>query len=50
MDLKTRFEMGAFAVLAEMDPPKGADLSEMKTNARRIKGAVDVFLVAKIIE
>ncbi len=48
MDLKTRLETGTFAVLAEMDPPKGADPSEMKAHALRVKGAVDAFLVPEM--
>ncbi len=32
-------------VLAEMDTPKGVDISELVTNARRIKGRVDAVVI-----
>lgn len=35
-------------VLAEMEPPKGADVEAMKTNARRVKGKVDAFIVPEM--
>ena len=36
---------GKFVVLSEMDTPKGVDISELITNARRIKGRVDAVIV-----
>ena len=45
MQLKRRFEAGEFAVLAEMEPPKGVDTSQMVANARRVKDRVDAFVV-----
>lgn len=32
-------------VLAEMDTPKGVDISELVTNARRVKGRVDAVII-----
>jgi 5,10-methylenetetrahydrofolate reductase len=48
MKLKRRFEQGEFAVLAEMEPPKGVDVSAMVTGARRVKGKVDAFVVPEM--
>ncbi|MFH1102822.1 MAG: methylenetetrahydrofolate reductase [Pseudomonadota bacterium] len=48
MRLKRKFDVGEFAILAEMEPPKGVDISRMVTNATRIKGRVDAFLVPEM--
>jgi len=48
MQLKNKFDMGDFAVLAEMDPPKGVDVSKMTGNAMRVKGDVDAFVVPEM--
>lgn len=48
MHLKSKFDKGIFAVLAEMEPPKGVDVSLMLTNARKVKGKVDAFLVPEM--
>ena len=48
MQLKTKFEAGEFAVLAEMDPPKGVDVAAMAANAMRVKGEVDAFVVPEM--
>ena len=48
MHLKRKFDAGEFAVLAEMEPPKGVDVSMMVSNARRVKGSVDAFLVPEM--
>lgn len=48
MGLKDKIESGEFAVLAEMEPPKGVDVSEMLSNARRIKDGVDVYVVPEM--
>jgi len=48
MQLKNKFEVGDFAVLAEMDPPKGVDVSTMTGNAMRVKGEVDAFVVPEM--
>ena len=41
MSLQKRLSSGEFVVLAEMNTPKGVDISEMVTNARRIKERVN---------
>jgi methylenetetrahydrofolate reductase (NADPH) len=48
MGLKEKIETGKFAVLAEMEPPKGVDVSEILFNAKRIKDGVDAFVVPEM--
>jgi len=48
MQLKNKFDKGEFAVLAEMDPPKGVDTVNMMANALRVKGEVDAFVVPEM--
>jgi methylenetetrahydrofolate reductase (NADPH) len=45
MSFQKRLTSGEFVVLAEMNTPKGVDISQMITNARRIKGRVDAVIV-----
>jgi 5,10-methylenetetrahydrofolate reductase len=45
MSFQKRLTSGEFLVLAEMNTPKGVDISQMITNARRIKGRVDAVVV-----
>jgi 5,10-methylenetetrahydrofolate reductase len=48
MSLKHKLKTGAFAVLVEMEPPKGADVSAMVANAQKVKGIVDAFVVPEM--
>ncbi|MDM8525218.1 hypothetical protein QUF80_17745 [Desulfococcaceae bacterium HSG8] len=48
MGLRQKFTQGTFAVLAELDPPKGADVSEMVKNAQRVRGKIDAFIVPEM--
>jgi 5,10-methylenetetrahydrofolate reductase len=48
MPLRERFDRGEFAVLAEMEPPKGVDADAMVRNANRVKGRVDAFVVPEM--
>ena len=48
MQLKRKFDAGEFAVLAEMEPPKGVDISTMLSNAMRVKGEVDAFVIPEM--
>jgi 5,10-methylenetetrahydrofolate reductase len=48
MQLKRKFKAGEFAILAEMEPPKGVDTSRMVANAKRIKDEVDAFVVPEM--
>jgi len=45
MSFQKRLSSGEFVVLAEMDTPKGVDISELITNARRVKGRVDAVII-----
>ncbi|MGA6927418.1 MAG: methylenetetrahydrofolate reductase, partial [Desulfosarcina sp.] len=48
MHLKNKFDVGKFAILAEMQPPKGVNASEMINNATRLHHLVDAFLVPEM--
>jgi methylenetetrahydrofolate reductase (NADPH) len=48
MHLKHKIEAGEFVVLAEMEPPKGVDVSAMLTNAKRVKDGIDGFVVPEM--
>ena len=48
MGLKQKIEAKKFVILAEMEPPKGADVSRMVTNAQKVKGMVDAFVVPEM--
>jgi 5,10-methylenetetrahydrofolate reductase len=48
MHLKRKFEKGEFAILAELEPPKGVEISTMVANAIRVKGDVDAFVVPEM--
>lgn len=48
MLLKSKLNKGEFAILAEMDPPKGTDVSAMAANASKVKGKVDAFVVPEM--
>lgn len=49
MSLKEKLEEGKFVILAEMETPKGVDISEMVSNATRVKGKVDAFVVPEMM-
>jgi methylenetetrahydrofolate reductase (NADPH) len=48
MGLESKFEANEFVILAEMDPPKGTDVTRMVENALRVKGKVDAFIVPEM--
>ena len=48
MNLKRKLEAGDFAILAETEPPKGADITTMVNNATKVKGDVDAFVVPEM--
>jgi 5,10-methylenetetrahydrofolate reductase len=48
MQLKNKLDTGEFAILAEIDPPKGVDVATMTANAMRVKGEVDAFVVPEM--
>ena len=45
MHLKNRFDVGEFAVMAELVPPKGIDLANMLNVADKLRGKVTAVLV-----
>lgn len=45
MSFEKRLQSGEFVVLAEMNTPKGVDISRFMTDARRIKGRVDAAVI-----
>jgi len=48
MHLQNKLEAGEFVILAEMEPPKGADVSELVARAVSVKGKVDAFVVPEM--
>jgi methylenetetrahydrofolate reductase (NADPH) len=48
MRLQEKLEAKEFVVLAEMEPPKGADVSAMVSGAMSVKNAVDAFVVPEM--
>lgn len=48
MRLQQKLASGDFAVLAEMEPPKGTDCSAMVANAAAVKRLVDAFVVPEM--
>lgn len=48
MTLRQKLKAGEFAVMAEMEPPKGVDVSRMLASAKRVKGQVDAFVVPEM--
>lgn len=48
MSLGEKLTSGRFVVLAEMEPPKGVDVGPMLTNATRVRGRVDAFVVPEM--
>ncbi|MDY0039986.1 MAG: methylenetetrahydrofolate reductase [Desulforhabdus sp.] len=45
MSFQKRLSSGEFVVLAEMNTPKGVDVSQLVSDARRLKGRVDAVVV-----
>ncbi len=48
MRLKDKIEAGVFTILAEMEPPKGVDVSAMLSSAKRVKDGIDAFVVPEM--
>jgi len=48
MALQRKFEAGEFAIIAEMEPPKGVNVAAMLTHAKRVKDRVTAFLVPEM--
>ena len=48
MHLQEKLEFKKFIILAEMEPPKGTDVSSLAANATNVKGRVDAFVVPEM--
>ena len=48
MDLKRKLETKDFAILAEIEPPKGTDITAMVNNAAKVKEEVTAFVVPEM--
>jgi 5,10-methylenetetrahydrofolate reductase len=48
MQMEKKLTSGEFLVLAEMEPPKGVDVSQIVANATRVRGRVDAFVVPEM--
>jgi len=48
MSLQEKLTAGEFVILAEMEPPKGTDVSDMVANATRVKRMVDAYVVPEM--
>jgi methylenetetrahydrofolate reductase (NADPH) len=48
MQLKEKLTAGEFVILAEMEPPKGTDVSAMVASATNVKRKVDAFVVPEM--
>ncbi len=48
MQLQEKLASGEFVILAEMEPPKGTDVSAMVANAASVKRMVDAFVVPEM--
>jgi methylenetetrahydrofolate reductase (NADPH) len=48
MQLQRKLASGEFVILAEMEPPKGTDVSVMVANAASVKRMVDAFVVPEM--
>ncbi len=48
MQFKKQFEAGKFASLVQIEPPKGTDVASFISDALRVKGDVDAFIVPEM--
>jgi methylenetetrahydrofolate reductase (NADPH) len=48
MPLQEKLISGEFVILAEIEPPKGTDISDMVANASNVKRMVDAFVVPEM--
>jgi methylenetetrahydrofolate reductase (NADPH) len=48
MPLQEKLSSGEFVILAEMEPPKGTDVSDMVANATGVKRMVDAFVIPEM--
>lgn len=48
MQLKHKLEAGEFVLLAEIEPPKGVDVTHMLNNASKVKEEVSAFVIPEM--
>jgi methylenetetrahydrofolate reductase (NADPH) len=48
MPLQEKLTSGEFVILAEIEPPKGTDVTDMVANATRVKRTVDAFVIPEM--
>jgi methylenetetrahydrofolate reductase (NADPH) len=48
MQMQKKLEAREFVVLAELEPPKGTDVSDLVANAAKVKGRVDAFVISEM--
>lgn len=48
MQLQKKLKAQEFVILAELEPPKGTDVSDLVTNAMKVKGRVDAFVIPEM--
>ncbi len=48
MHMQKKLEAREFVVLAELEPPKGTDVSDLVANATKVKGRVDAFVISEM--
>jgi methylenetetrahydrofolate reductase (NADPH) len=48
MHMQKKLEARDFVILAELEPPKGTDVSDLVANAAKVKGRVDAFVISEM--
>ena len=48
MQLRKKLEAQEFVVMAELEPPKGTDVTDLVANAAKVKGRVDAFVISEM--
>jgi 5,10-methylenetetrahydrofolate reductase len=48
MQLQKKLKSQEFVILAELEPPKGTDVSDLVANATNVKGRVDAFIIPEM--
>jgi methylenetetrahydrofolate reductase (NADPH) len=48
MHMQKKLKARDFVILAELEPPKGTDVSDLVANATKVKGRVDAFVISEM--
>lgn len=48
MHMQKKLEARDFVILAELEPPKGTDVSDLVANTAKVKGRVDAFVISEM--